>query len=343
MDLAPANAEDVAQVIKAHPQEGANIAAELGFDARVQEAIASHHERWDGEGYPEGIAGEQIPAVARVVAAADLIDHIISTDTNPLSARRHLLNGLGEHVGRALEPELAKCARDLSRSDTFWLGLHGADAPNGVVSLFPKVREKEEPQLLMTFAQVFSKLADAKGEHTGEHGSRTAQYAGLLGEALGFDPERLTMLHIAAITHDIGLLGVPSHVIAKPDILSLMEMETMRKHPSYSQLVLETIPGLEVAAKWAGAHHERPDGKGYPELLEGNEIPLESRIIAVADTYVALTSERPYRRQLDHAQALRVLRGGEGVQLDGELVELFCSLELPATSSRTSRRSARKR
>jgi HD-GYP domain-containing protein (c-di-GMP phosphodiesterase class II) len=120
-------------------------------------------------------------------------------------------------------------------------------------------------------------------------------------------------------------------------------METMRKHPSYSQLVLEGIPGLETAARWAGAHHERPDGKGYPELLEGAEIPLESRVIAVADTYVALTSERPYRSQLNHDQALRVLMGGSGVQLDAELVNLFCSLELPATSSRTSRRSARKR
>jgi HD-GYP domain-containing protein (c-di-GMP phosphodiesterase class II) len=345
MDVAPTCADDVAEAIEAHPGEGAAIARDLGFEDRVQAAITSHHERWDGEGYPNFLAGEDIPIAGRLVAAADLIEHLIATEGNPLSARRNLLSGLTEHIGRSLDPEIAKCARDLSRSDTFWLGLHSAELPRGVVSIYPKAAKEKTatPDTMMTFASVFARLADAKGEHTADHGSRTATCAVLLGEALGFGEERLAMLELAALTHDVGLLGVPSYVIAKPDILSLTEMESMRKHPTYSQIVLEAIPGLEAASRWAGAHHERSDGKGYPELLEGGEIPLESRIIAVADTYVALTSERPYRSKLAHDQAIRVLVGGSGVQLDPELVDLFCSLELPATSSRTSRRSARKR
>jgi HD-GYP domain-containing protein (c-di-GMP phosphodiesterase class II) len=117
----------------------------------------------------------------------------------------------------------------------------------------------------------------------------------------------------------------------------------MRKHPAFSQMVLEALPGMEEAATWVGAHHERPDGKGYPEMLGEKEIPLEARIIALADAYVALTSERPYRRALSDDDARQVLLGGAGTQLDAGLVKLFCSLTVASTSSRTARRSARRR
>ena len=87
--------------------------------------------------------------------------------------------------------------------------------------------------------------------------------------------------------------------MGKPDILTLTEMQLMQRHPSYSRLILEALPGLEEVALWVGAHHERPDGKGYPEMLTTDVIPLESRIIAVANVYVALTSDRPYRRRAE--------------------------------------------
>src|ERR1700694_1247315 len=173
------------------------------------------------------------------------------------------------------------------------------------------------------FATVFANLADAKGEHTSAHSARTADVAKSVAQALGLEREHCQRIYIAAMLHDVGLLGVPARVIAKPDILSLAEMETMRKHPTFSQQILEGVPGLEELAMWAGAHHERPDGKGYPELLESGVIPLEARIIALADTYVALTSMRPYRHALSDDDAQTVLLGGAGTQLDKKLVQLF--------------------
>jgi HD-GYP domain-containing protein (c-di-GMP phosphodiesterase class II) len=273
------------------------------------------------------------------------MEHLISLETNPLASRRNLISALVEHVGQTIDPDLAKCARDLLRSDSFWLGLHSAELPRGIVSLVSNgARAKQlEQGALQTFVEVFASLADEKGEHTDAHGPRTAECAAIIGAALGYNEERCALLRLAGLAHDIGLLAVPSKVIAKPDILSLSEMETMRKHPTYGQMVMEAVPGLEGAARWIGAHHERPDGKGYPELLEGGEIPIEGQIIALADTYVALTSERPYRRRLEHEEALRVLAGGAGTQLNQELVQLFCALDLGATSSRSVRRSARTR
>ena len=151
------------------------------------------------------------------------------------------------------------------------------------------------------------------------------------------------MLRIAALLHNVGLLGVPARIIAKPDILSLKEMEAMRKHPTYSEMILGALPGLEEAARWVGAHHERPDAKGYPEMWEEEMIPIEARIIAVADTYVALTSVRPYRGALSDKDARQVLQGGAGTQLDAKVVKLLCSLSPTPTSSRTAPRSRRKR
>lgn len=113
----------------------------------------------------------------------------------------------------------------------------------------------------------------------------------------------------------------------------------MRLHPTYSQSVLEALPGMEDVAHWVGAHHERPDGKGYPEMLEGDAIPLEARIISLADTYVALRSARPYRAALSEDDARQVLEGAAGTQLDEGLVKLF----LEPTSSRNARRSQRTR
>jgi HD-GYP domain-containing protein (c-di-GMP phosphodiesterase class II) len=340
MQAAPQHGAQIVRVLREHLEQGAAVARELGFDAGVQETIATHHERWDGLGYPRALKGEAIPLSGRIVGAADLIESLIEAEGNPLTARRNLAAALAEHEGHTIDPDLARLARDLVRSDALWLGLH-----DGALTQELGARLADEAPLsngqLTAFAKVFANLADAKGEHTAGHSDRTAIVASDIAGLAGFDEEHRRRLFLAALLHDIGLLGVPARVIAKPDILSLAEMETMRRHPTYSQMVLELLPGMSDVASWAGAHHERPDGKGYPELLEAEQIPLEARIIALADTYVALTSPRPYRHELSPEDAQQVLVGGAGSQLDKKLVQLFCAG--PPTSSRSARRSARRR
>ena len=134
------------------------------------------------------------------------------------------------------------------------------------------------------------------------------------------------MIRIAALLHDVGLLGVPARVMSKPDILSVTEMQFMRQHPAHSEMVLQPLQGFEEVAYWISRHHERPDGKGYPEMVTGDEIPLESRILSVADVYAALTSERPHRGALSSKDARQILLGAGGTQLDPELARLFCTL-----------------
>lgn len=344
LEIAPANAAALVNVLRAHLKLGAEVARNLQFDQEIRKAIETHHERWDGQGYPRALKGEAIPVGGRVVTAADIVESLIEAETNPLTARRNLVSLLAEHGGKTMDPELARAARDLVRSDTFWLGLHDGALTRELASVAPARQEAESvPDDLLTFARVFSELADAKGEHTSQHSDRTALIADGIAQMLGLGEGKRALLRLAALLHDIGLLGVAARVIAKPDILSLSEMEVMRKHPTLSQQVLEALPGLSDVARWVGAHHERPDARGYPEMLDGEHIPLEARILALADTYVALTSRRPYRRALSHEDAQQVLLGGAGTQLDDRLVRVFSSLAEAPTSSRTAPRLRRKR
>ena len=112
----------------------------------VQEAIAAHHERWDGHGYPRALKGEAIDIAGRIIAAADLIESLISADSNALTARRNLVGALAEHAGGVLDPALAEQARELVRSDSFWLGLHDSALPHDEDHLPPGHRQVQPPE-----------------------------------------------------------------------------------------------------------------------------------------------------------------------------------------------------
>lgn len=317
----------VLEVTRRHCEEGAKVAKSLDLSEETVDAVLCHHERWDGSGYPRGISGQEIPMAGRLLAVADLAESLSASEKSPLLARRGIVPALACFTGRALDPDLVARVGALARADSFWLGLYEEGGPpEGTVSLRAPRNERKSPTALRRYAQVFAALADGKGRYTHGHSPRTALWAKRLAAAAGLSREHVERVEIAALLHHIGLLGVPARIMAKPDILTLVEMEVMRRHPSYSHIILGSLPGLEDVAAWVHAHHERPDGRGYPEMLEGDAIPLEARIISLADTFVALTSDRPYRRALSGQDAQQVLLGAAGKQLDEELVRLFRSV-----------------
>ncbi|MEW6542600.1 MAG: HD-GYP domain-containing protein [Nitrospirota bacterium] len=165
------------------------------------------------------------------------------------------------------------------------------------------------------------------------HGTRTARYAVLLGRAAGFSPDDLIDLWYAAVLHDLGKLAMPDEILYKRGPLTMDEYAVVQSHPRAGAELLEPFGFLQTAAIWIAHHHERWDGAGYPYGLRGPLIPLGSRVLAVADTFDALTSDRPYSPARDHESALRLLRLVAGSQLEPDLVETFVRLELqPVTS-----------
>jgi putative nucleotidyltransferase with HDIG domain len=304
-----------------HVIHGARAAQELSIPKEAIRAIASHHERWDGGGYPHGLRGEEIPMVGRLVALADQVEALIDQST-PLLARRNFHHWLSRLAGGEADPAAIEALRELGNGDGFWLGLFSADLAVELGALCARLREPRAMRLV-PFCEGVSQLVDARFSFTVGVSSRVATYADALGKACGFNETRLRQLRVAALLHDVGQLAVSERIMAKPGILSVNELEILRLHPAYSREVAEGINGLEDVADWIAAHHERMDGKGYPEGRTADEIPLESRILAVADAYVAITSDRPHRPMVEGQDAHRRLRAASGTQLDGDLVDLF--------------------
>ncbi len=158
------------------------------------------------------------------------------------------------------------------------------------------------------------------------HGDRTANYAVALGTRVGLSGTDLLDLYFAALLHDLGRLTLPSEISHKQGPLKGEEYALVQCHPRMGAELLEPIPFLRVPAVLIAHHHERWDGAGYPYGLRGPFIPLGSRILAVADTFDALTSERPRSRLHDSDSAIRLLKVVAGSQLDPELVDAFAGL-----------------
>ena len=158
---------------------------------------------------------------------------------------------------------------------------------------------------------------------TGEHILRTEDLAGEIADALKLSPQRGRVVRYAAVLHDIGKVGIPDAILNKTGKLDETEWEFMRRHPKIGADVVRRIEGFEEVSEIVLAHHERFDGGGYPSGSAGLEIPIEARIIAVVDTYDAMTNDRPYRRALSHDEAIAELKACAGTQLDPAVVEAF--------------------
>lgn len=325
-DLVFADRELVQEALARHCVLGAETVRALELPEEAASAVAAHHEFWDGKGYPEGLEGEAIPIEGRIVAVADAAEVLIAEQFNSLVARRHFHSSIALYSGGQLDPRIVTLLLELAKSDEFWLGLYSEDLAATLTALCGSADTRKSRKRVLRFAEVFADLSDAKGDHTVGHARRTAESAERLANALGLDSGHVEMIRIGGLLHDVGLLGVPARVMTKPDILSVTEMHLMRQHPTNSELILQELPGFEEVAIWISRHHERPDGKGYPEMLAGDDIPLESRILAIADVFAALTSDRPHRGAMADKDAKLVLLGAAGTQLDPELVRTFCQL-----------------
>jgi putative nucleotidyltransferase with HDIG domain len=322
LGVARATPHVVVDRIVDHVIHGARAAQELALPPEAIQGISTHHERWDGGGYPHGLSGEEIPIVGRVVGLADEGESMISQEASPLLARRNLQYWLNRLSGAQADPKIINAMRDLGSGDLFWLGLYSADLPSDLASQCSRIREPKAARLL-PFAESFALLVDSRFSFTHGVSMKVASLCEALGRNLGLSELRLKQLRAAALFHDVGQLCVSERIISKPGILTVEELDVLRQHPLYSRDVVSGIVGLEEVADWVAAHHERPDGRGYPDGRKGEEIPLEARILAIADAYVAITSDRPHRERADQSESFRRLRTAAGSQLDGDLVEVF--------------------
>jgi HD-GYP domain-containing protein (c-di-GMP phosphodiesterase class II) len=176
--------------------------------------------------------------------------------------------------------------------------------------------------------RALARAVDARDPYTQRHSERVAQLARRIAIALGWSEPRADALHEAGLVHDVGKIGVPDAILLKPSALDAAESAQIRRHAELGAQIVADVLSPE-AASWVRGHHERQDGDGYPDGLEGDAIPEGARILALADAWDAMTTDRPYRRAIGTAEALAECRRCVGSQLWPPAVEALEALIAP--------------
>ena len=179
---------------------------------------------------------------------------------------------------------------------------------------------KDLRELFYKTIKLIAAALDAKDPYTHGHSMRVTMYSMILAKKLNLDDTMLEEIETAGLLHDI---GIPQRILCKPGKLTDEEFEVMKSHPEQGEKMLKDIKKLTLISNWLRTHHEKWDGTGYPNGLKGEEIPLSGRIIALADTYDAMTSDRPYRKALSHEIAIEEIKRCAGTQFDPVLAQLF--------------------
>ena len=200
------------------------------------------------------------------------------------------------------------------------------EAKAAVASAEKSRAEAEKMAFSFKMLETLAGTIDAKDKYTNGHSMRVAIYATRLAEALGFDEEQISKLRYEALLHDIGKIGVPDSILNKPSRLTDVEFELIKSHTVVGFDILKNMVAVPNAAEVARYHHERYDGKGYPGGISGEKIPVNARIVCIADSFDAMSSDRIYRKALSREKIRAELVNGRGTQFDPEYLDVFLKL-----------------
>lgn len=267
------------------------IVERLGSGARIRPVVINPPVTTE--------AGWPCPSVRQLIAVA-------------LTEGENLFGWLAV-LNHAEEGEFGTVEASLLSSVAAILGIH-----SGNIELY-----RQQSELLAQIVRALTSAIDAKDPYTCGHSDRVARVAVRLAEELGSDTQALNTIYLSGLLHDIGKIGVDDHVLRKPDKLTDAEYEHIKKHVEIGHRILRDLRKLGDVLPVVLHHHESWDGRGYPHHLDAESIPLAARIVAVADSYDAMGSDRPYRKGMPDDKIDQIFRAGAGQQWDPQVVEAF--------------------
>jgi putative nucleotidyltransferase with HDIG domain len=296
----------------AHSHTGYEIVREIPTLDSSAYIIRWHHERWDGTGYPDALRWEGIPEGAQLLTVSDTIDALLSPRPwRPALEPDVAMKEMRKSAGIQFNPGHVGILMELAKNQGIEK-LGEVDEEARAVIKKETVNHREFHRLtggrILGIFDLFSRIIDARHKYSRGHSRRVANLALEIGRELGFDDERLFKLEIAGLLHEAGKVAVSSAIVDKAGKLTDDETEIMREYPVASEKIVSSISSLEDLGSVVRHQHERFDGSGYPDGLAGETIPKFSRILAVADTYDAMASERAYRRAMPLERILREMQ-----------------------------------
>jgi len=317
------NSQKSKSEVVAHPERSRKIIANIPGLKSASKLAGEHHEFWNGYGYPSSERGESISIGAQFIRIADTMD--LSKKLRPGCKAEDAADLAGLLCNIEIGPETVGAFKEIIFKEDLYSRLLDDSLLHSLVreiaSQVPLPEEWSESAAFDAAMLVFAKTVDAKHCFTAGHSERVATRARNLVESMGLSAEDVRNAWHAGLVHDVGKVGVRRSIIDKVGPLDSNDFAMVRKYPILSAYILNDIAHLPELATIARHHHERWDGAGYPDGLRGEEIPLLSRVLAVADALDAITSTRSYKTAKSMPEAIRIVNTARGIQFDPQVVD----------------------
>ena len=293
-----------------HCLRGEELLHDFAPLAHLAPVIRYHHSRW--EWLDQQALAPDVARFANLIFLADRIDVLaapLHANQTTLAHAEEIRDRLAAERGRLFAPELVDAFLDLSAGEAFWLALQ----PDSVHQYQTEMEAQGDPRIIgwtdfKRCADIFARIIDAKSPYTEQHSRGVAMLSRYLARKMGLDNVTCEKIEVAGLLHDIGKLQIPDEIIEGHNPLTAQEFNIMKSHSFGTRQVLKRLHAIDDLASWAYYHHETPDGQGYPFHVGGAALPLEARIINVADTFQALAQERPYRKPMAPDEIMAILR-----------------------------------
>lgn len=289
---------------EAHAIRGCTLFKSCPWLADGADLVRHHHREWTawGERKDTPVAFD-----SQLLFLADFLERHIDRGTYILHQNEALRSRVKELSGSMFCPGVVDLFLEASCREEFWLDLTSPRLYSLLLHYGPFKHIEIGIENILVFARLLAMIVDFKSPFTATHSSGVARCAMLLAKMAGMSDSEVQLMEAAGLLHDIGKLVIPNSILEKPSRLTVMEMAIIRQHPYHTFSVLNSITGFQMIADWAGYHHERLDGNGYPFHRKSSGISLGARIIAVSDIFTALTEDRPYRKGMDMKKAAAIL------------------------------------
>lgn len=307
---------------QAHCDRGADYLRQIPHLAHLAPLVADHHTPWSIL-----VRRDLAPPVQLGANLLHLVDRADSLRARGVAEGQPIIETMARFQQEHFAPVLMAAFRDQARREAFWFAQEEPTLRERLVEILPAGRSRRLGLAeVKALASLFGRMIDAKSPYTERHSLGVARVARRLGERFGLSAHGLDMVEVAALLHDVGKLRIPDDLLERQGPLNAEERRRMARHAFDTFEVLRRIFGDGPVARWAAYHHEHVSGHGYPFHRDDGDLPLEARIIAVADVIQALAQSRPYRAPLSPPEIAAILDGMVfGGKLDRRVVDMVQS------------------
>jgi len=288
-----------------HCRIGADLLEGTPVLAHAAPIVRHHHRPWCEWDRP---IDDRDVFASQVLLLADFVERKIDRGVYILHQVPSILDAARDAAGQLVHADVVDLLLQASRAEEFWFDMVSPRLYSTLLNAGPHRRISADLEQIESVATLLSHIIDYRSRFTSTHSASVAESAVQIARRFGLGELDVRLLGIAGVTHDLGKLAIPNAILDKPERLTEAEMQVMQQHSYFTYTILRSIEGFGQIADWAGLHHEKLDGTGYPFHLADERLSTGARILAVADVFTALVEDRPYRAGFDRVRVQAILR-----------------------------------